>query len=106
MISAKKINLKPSEILGMQFDSGYKRYFVFGRDPGEMFKEVVQMFNSYAGCRYNSRSFLAYCKEHDCYYFLYKFDINSLISFDDDCYSLGERNGTEIEYRRFMKEDD
>ena len=101
MISAKKINLKPNEILGMQFDSGYKRYFVFGRDPAVMFKEVVKMFNSYAGTGYNSRTFLSYCRENDCYYFLYKFDINTLISFDDDCYSLGERNGTKVEYHRF-----
>lgn len=105
MISAKKINLKPDEILGMQFDSGYKRYFVFGRDPGEMFKEVVRMFNSYAGAKYNSRSFTAYCKENEGYLFLYRFKLNELISFDDDCYSLGERNGTKVEYISFAREN-
>jgi hypothetical protein len=99
----KKSNLAigPDEILGMQFDSGYKRYFVFGRDPQKMFAEVVKMFNSYAGTKYNSRTFKEYCKENECYYFLYRFYINNLISFDDDCYSLGERNGTKVEYHRF-----
>lgn len=95
-MSNHNITLGPEEILGMQFDSGYKRYFVFGRDPQKMFSEVIKMFNSYAGTRYNSRTFKEYCKENGCSYFLYKFNTNELISFDDDCYSLGERNGNHV----------
>ena len=88
--------LGPGEFLGMEYHSGYKRYYVFGTNPADMFKRVIQMYNSYAGTKYNKKQFTDICKEegHSC--FLYKFNIGSVFSFDDNCYSMGELGGTQI----------
>ena len=73
--------LGPGEFLGMEYHSGYKRYYVFGTNPADMFKRVIQMYNSYAGNKYNKKQFTDICKEegHSC--FLYKFNIGSVFSF-------------------------
>lgn len=92
----KKIILKSNEFLGLEFHSGYKRYYVFGNDTTDMLKRVIKMYNSYSGCRYNMTTFRKLCKEEEMYGFLYKFDTLNMFSFDDDCYSMGELGGTEL----------
>lgn len=93
---AKMLALKPNEFYGMEFQSGYKTYYVFGTDIPSMFKQVIQMYSSYSGHKYTVRQFRTICSE-ECYScFLYKFVLGQLFSFDDDCYSLGERGGTLI----------
>lgn len=91
-----KFTLKSNEFLGLEFHSGYKRYYVFGIDAKEMLKRVIKMYNSYAGTKYNMTTFKKICKEEDYYCFLYKFDTLNMFSFDDDCYSMGELGGTKL----------
>lgn len=95
-MAKQKIELKPDEIIGMEFYSGYKRYYVFGRDPGQMFREILKMYNSYAGTKYNMRTFRKPFEEEEMSCFMYKFKVSEMISFDDDCYSLGSRNGIDL----------
>ena len=92
----KHIALKSNELLGLEFHTGYKRYFVFGIDTTEILKRVIWMYNSYAGTKHNLRTFQKLCKEEDFYGFLYKFDTLNMFSFDDDCYSMGELGGTSL----------
>ena len=94
--TATSVPLKANEILGLEFYSGYKRYYVFGTDPKAMFREVIKMYNSYAGTKHTVMTFRELCKEDEMCGYLYKFDITKQFAFDDDCYSLGERGGIEI----------
>lgn len=91
------ITLAADEVFGMEFDSGYKRYYIIGRNTKLMFREIVKMYNSYAGTKYTITAFRKLCKEHDMHGYLYKFNVNDIISFDDDCYSMGCRNGLTID---------
>ena len=90
------VTLKSNEFLGLEFHTGYKRYFIFGIDTTDMLKRVIQMYNSYAGTKYNLRTFPKLCKEEEFYGFLYKFDTMHMFSFDDDCYNMGELGGTKL----------
>ena len=92
----KNITPKENEILGLEFHTGYKRYFVFGTNTRDMLKRVIQMYNSYAGTKYNLRTFPKVCEEEEYCGFLYKFSTISMFSFDDDCYSMGELGGTKL----------
>lgn len=92
----KKISLKSNEFLGLEFHTGYKRYYIFGNDTTEMIRRVIKMYTSYSGIKYNLVTFRKLCKEEDYYGFLYKFDTLNMFSFDDDCYSMGELGGTEL----------
>ena len=92
----KNIKLKPNEILGLEFQTGYKRYYVFGKDTTEMLRRVIRMYNWYAGTKHNIRTFPKLCREEDYYGFLYRFDTTQLFSFDDDCYSMGELGGANL----------
>ena len=92
----KNINLKSNELLGLEFCTGYKQYFVFGTNITDMLKRVIWMYNSYAGTKHNLRTFPKLCKEEDYSGFLYKFDTMNMFSFDNDCYSLGELGGTSL----------
>ena len=91
------IILGPGEIFGMEHHSGYVRYYVFGTNPADMFKRVVQMYNSHAGTKYNKKQFIDICKEDGHVCFLYRFNIGETFSFDDDCYSMGELGGKVVE---------
>ena len=90
------ITLKSNELLGLEFYTGYKRYYVFGIDTTDMLKRIIQMYNSNAGTKYNMRTFKQLCKEKGYYGFLYKFDTLNMFSFDDDCYSMGVLGGTQL----------
>lgn len=92
----KNIRPKSGELLGLEFHTGHKRYFVFGTNPTDMLKRVIWMYNSYAGTKHSLRTFPKVCKEGDYYGFLYKFDASQLFSFDDDCYSMGELGGVSL----------
>lgn len=92
----RNIQLKSNEFLGLEFHSDEKRYYVFGKNVTAMLRRVIQMYNSYSGCKYNLRTFKSLCKEEDYYCFLYKFDTLTMFSFDDDCYSMGELGGTDL----------
>lgn len=96
-LDLNNITLDADEVLGMEFYSGYKRYFVIGKDTRKMFREIISMYNSYAGTKHTVTTFRKFCKEQDMSCYLYMFNINDLISFDDDCYSMGERNGLAID---------
>ena len=96
-LDLNNITLAADEVLGMEFYSGYKRYYVLGKDARKMFSEIVKMYNSYAGTKHTVMTFRRLCKEADMHGYMYKFNINDLISFDDDCYSMGERNGLAID---------
>jgi len=88
--------LRPGEIYGMNVITDYKRYFAFGTDHKELFKQIVQMYNSYSGQKNTFMTFKKVCKANDYYVGLFKFNINEAFSFDDDCYGLGERGGKKI----------
>ena len=91
------ITLAADEVLGMEFYSGYKRYTVIGKDTRKMVREIISMYNSYAGTKYNVTTFRKLCKEQGMSCYLYMFNLNEMISFDDDCYSMGCRNGFKID---------
>ena len=92
----KTIPLKANEILGMEFYSGYHRYYAFGKDPKEIFKQIIALYNYNAGTKHTIMTFRKLCETDEMSGFLYKFDITKPFGFDDDCQSMGVRNGIEV----------
>lgn len=85
------LTYKENELLFMELRTDYHTYSAFGRNPVEMYKKIVWMYNRNASSSYTTANIFRqeYFDDYHCY--LWKVD-SDLTWFDDEYQSFNERN--------------
>ena len=85
-----------NELLFMELRTDYHTYSAFGRNPVEMYKKIVWMYNRNAGSSYTTANIFRQEYFDDYYCYVWKVD-SDLTWFDDEYQSFNERNSPNAE---------
>ena len=83
------LTLKDGEILVMELRTDYHTYHAMGRNPMDMYRKIIMMYNRNASSNYNTSNFHKEEYMHDYHCLVYKVNAD-LFYFDDEYFSMGE----------------
>lgn len=81
---ACKLTCKKDEILIMHFRSDYHDYYAIGKNPHEMYKKIIRMWNRNADSNYNTSNFHKQEYFNDYSAMVTKINIEDCIYWDDE----------------------